>query len=74
MEIRKVAQPAMNIFGCPEKKCEGTGFVPVTLNELARIRTRVAEKKVRTEFTCGHFHTVFLRCGHTYTLQDRPNA
>lgn len=71
METRKVAQAGMNIFQCPERKCEGTGFVPVTLRELARIRTLVVEKKERVECTCGHFNTVFLRCGHTYTISGR---
>lgn len=73
METRAVAQAGMNTLGCPERGCEGTGFVPVTLRELARIRTLGTEKKERAEFNCGHFHTVVLRCGRTYTLRDIPN-
>lgn len=73
MEKRAIAQAGMNVFSCPERKCEGTGFVPVTLKELAKIRTLLTEKRAQVRFTCKHSHTVILRCGHMHTLRDRPN-
>lgn len=79
MRIRSRAQAAMNVFQCPivtgERKnrytgrpekvrCEGTGFVPVTLRLLAKIRTLGSKKFDATKFTCVHYHDVTL---DTYT-------
>ena len=71
MEKRAIAQAGMNVFSCPEKKCEGTGFVPVTLSKLARVRTLLTEKRAQVKFTCGHSCTIFLRCGHTHIISGR---
>ena len=71
MKLTKKAQAGMNVFQCTNKKCEGTGFVPVTLRKSAEIRTLGTEREEHSKFTCGHFHSVILRCGHMHSISRR---
>lgn len=75
MNTKTKAQAGINLFGCriqqgtsrdkytgkPRKRmCEGLGSIPITLEQLADIRTNGEQRFADVEFSCGHKHTLVL--------------
>lgn len=48
------ATAGINVVACEVKKCSGSAFIPMTMEQVAEVRAGYP-KIVKAQATCGHY-------------------